>query len=176
MVYLGIVASYQQFELQTFEHRHKAALHNRQRLLQVLHSRCLPRKLRVRLYVACICSTLQYGLHAVGIPVEVLRRLEAFDARMLRGIARSPAHMTHETSSHLRQRLGVHSPPDALLRLLRGRILFGVVIRTDSDSRQWFLQVRDKLLGIRADVESGTFVSERESSGVFLVRFVVRSS
>ena len=34
MVYLGIVASYQQFELQTFEHRHKAALHNRQRLLQ----------------------------------------------------------------------------------------------------------------------------------------------
>ncbi|CAE7362473.1 unnamed protein product [Symbiodinium sp. KB8] len=36
----------------------------------------------IRLHAACIRSTLHYGLHAVGLTDAVLRRLEAFDARM----------------------------------------------------------------------------------------------
>ena len=66
MVYLGVVASYGRFEDATFQHRLKAAIHNKQRLQRILHSQRLSLRYRVRLYVACVRSTLMYGLHAVG--------------------------------------------------------------------------------------------------------------
>ena len=64
MVYLGIIASYQNFELQTYRHRLHVARGNRQRLLKTLHAAGLSLKCRVRLYEACVRSSLTYGLHA----------------------------------------------------------------------------------------------------------------
>ncbi|CAE7797071.1 unnamed protein product [Symbiodinium sp. CCMP2592] len=122
MVYLGIVVSYTRFEMQTLAHRIQAAMHNRQRLLKLLHSKRIAVKSRVRLYAACIRSTLFYGLHAVGLPEDVLRRVDAFDSRSLRAISNSPAHLTHETTIHLRKRLGIQSPRDYFLGLLQRRV------------------------------------------------------
>ena len=121
MVYLGVVVSYGKFETQTFEHRRKAAIHNRQRLLRVLHAKRLSIRCRVRLYVACVRSTLMFGLHAIGITADVLRRLESYDARALRAIANSPVHLTRESNSMLRSRLQVPSPREALSQMLRRR-------------------------------------------------------
>ncbi|CAE7234018.1 unnamed protein product [Symbiodinium sp. CCMP2456] len=42
-----------------------------------------------------------YGLHAVGLTAPVLRDLEAADARALRAIATSPAHIFHDTLKKL---------------------------------------------------------------------------
>ena len=64
-------------------------MHNRQRVLRILHSRRIAVRSRVRLYEACVRSALVYGLDAIGLPIEVLRRLDSFDARALRGIAKS---------------------------------------------------------------------------------------
>ena len=136
MVYLGIVVSYQRFEVQTFEHRLRAAMHNRQRLLRILHRRRVATRTRVRLYEACVRSALVYGLHATGLPIEVLRRLDSFDAKALRGIVKSPAHLTHESTYCLRQRLGSKSPLEYLTALLRRRAQYS----GDADSRSWFQQ------------------------------------
>ena len=75
MVYLGVVASYGRYEVATFQHRLKAAIQNKQRLQRILHCQCLSLRYRVRLYVACVRSTLLYGLHAVGFSHEVLRQM-----------------------------------------------------------------------------------------------------
>ena len=107
MVYLGVVASYGRFEVATYRHRLKAAVHNKQRLQRVLHCKRLTVKYRVRLYVACVRSTLMYGLHAVGYSSEVLRRLDSYDARALRGIANAPVHLTRENNVSLRKRFQV---------------------------------------------------------------------
>ncbi|CAE7308131.1 pol [Symbiodinium sp. CCMP2592] len=141
MVYLGVVASYGSFEMFTYKHRLKAAVQNRQRLLRTLHCRKFSLGCRVRLYVACVRSTLMYGLHAVGLPANVLRKLEAYDARALRAISNSPVHLTRESNERLRQRLKVPSPHQALAQLLGRRAeRSGEVF-----SRNWFHCKLDEL-------------------------------
>ena len=90
MVYLGVVASYPGFEMQTLKHRLQAAASNRHRLLKILHSRVLTIHERVRLYIACVRSSLLYGIHATGQTAATIRMLDAYDARALRAISRSP--------------------------------------------------------------------------------------
>ena len=122
MLYLGIIASYQNFELQTFRHRLQVARGNRQRLVKALHSAGLALKYRVRMYDACVRSSLTYGLHAVGYTAEVVQRLEQADARFLRAAARSPSHLTHESTTSLRKRLCISSPLTAAVKMLKGRV------------------------------------------------------
>ena len=122
MTYLGIVASYGPYEMQTCLHRQKAALANRQRVAKVLHHRLLTVQQRVRLYVACVRSCLLYGQHAVGFSHGVLRKHDQFDSRVLRAIARAPAHITHETTAALRERRHVDSPGAVLQKTLQRRV------------------------------------------------------
>ncbi|OLP87976.1 hypothetical protein AK812_SmicGene30744 [Symbiodinium microadriaticum] len=78
--------------------------------------------------------------------VYVLRKLDAFDARSLRGITRSHAHMTHENTAALRRRIGVASPRDALLTLLKSRTQGS----SEDASQQWFSQLRTDILESQA--------------------------
>ena len=121
-VYLGIVISYNGFESQTFAHRHQAALQCRHRLSKVLRSRRLLLKQRTRLYVACVRSSLLYGMHVVGITPSIVRKLDQFEARSLRALAFSPSFITRESTSSLRQRLGVASPLSSLQGVLTRRL------------------------------------------------------
>ena len=122
-VYLGVVASYELFEQQSFLHRRQIATSSRLRLIKILHSKQLPLSRRVCLYQACIRSSLLYGLHAVGINGAVLDQLDAVDARFLRGIARCPAHLTHESNVATRKRLRISSPSESLRQQLQRRLL-----------------------------------------------------
>ena len=121
MVYLGIIASYQGFEMQTCLHRQQAALVNRHRLARTLHCRQLTMAQRVRLYIACVRSSMLYGQHAVGTNLAVLRKQNQFDARVLRAIAKTPSHLTHESTQALRTRLRVESPMQVLIQTLTRR-------------------------------------------------------
>ena len=119
MVYLGIIASYTGFESQTFEHRRQAALGwCKHRLGRVLRSKRLQLRQRARLYVACVRSSLLYGLTAVGVTGHVVRKLDQFDSRALRSLAPSPAFLSHESSEALRKRLNVSSPSKVLHQAL----------------------------------------------------------
>ena len=122
MICLGVVASYQGFELQTCKHRMQIAMQNKHRLLKILHASNLTQKYRLRLYLACIRSTMLFGQHAVGLTPTVLYKLEQADARALRAISRSPSFLTKESTVALRKRLAVNSPREALCKLLQGRI------------------------------------------------------
>ena len=121
MIYLGIIASYQGFGMQTCMHRQQAALVNRHRLARTLHCRQLTMTQRVRLYVACLRSSLLYGQHAVGTNMAVLRRQDQFDARVLRAIAKTPSHLTRESTQALRSRLRVESPMQVIIQTLTSR-------------------------------------------------------
>ena len=121
LTYLGVEASLTSFEMQTCALRLRMSAQIKHRLVKVLHAAKLGLHHRVRLYQACLRSSMLYGQHAVGITTAVLRRLEAADARHLRGIARSPAHLTHESSVNLRSRLRILSPQQALQQLLTRR-------------------------------------------------------
>ena len=121
-VYLGVKISYQRFEMQTCRHRLKAARAVRQRLVRALHSAGLPLRTRLRLHVACTRSSLMFGQHAVGFPLDVLRLLESSDARFVRAVARSPVHLTHESNEELYVRLRVKTVSDTAKRILQGRI------------------------------------------------------
>ena len=121
-VYLGVVVSYKQFESQTLQHRIQAASANRSRLNKILHSRQLALKRRVSLYVSCVRSALLFGLPAVGLAENTLRKLETVDIRHLRSIARSPVHLTHETNASLRLRIRVDSPAQTLAASLHRRL------------------------------------------------------
>ena len=134
--YLGVTASLGNYEMQTCRHRLRAGAQVRHRLLRVLHSAGLRLRQRAVLYQACVRSSILYGLHAVGVTPSVLRKLEAQDAKGLRGIAKSPAHLWHEHSHALRVRMGVKSIRQMLVKLYLGRSKRC----SDVACSQWFLE------------------------------------
>ena len=153
LTYLGVRLSYHSLEAQTCQWRICAAQTVRQRLLKLLHAAGLRRKLRLKLYCACVRSSLVYGQHAVGYNAETLRKLEACDARWVRAIARSPAHLTKESNRELRQRLKLQSVLEAQQKLLRGRLRKTV----DADAIRGFklgLEVLDEWMSERAQLAS----------------------
>ena len=152
MVYLGIIASYTGFESQTFEHRRQAALGCKHRLGRVLRSKRLQLRQRARLYVACVRSSLLYGLTAVGVTGHVVRKLDQFDSRALRSLARSPAFLSHESSEALRKRLNVSSPSKVLHQALERRIAKS----SDAQEHQWFAAKLQELQDVLAVASSSS--------------------
>ena len=147
-LYLGIVAPYHSFEMQTFQHRLQAARANKHRLVKVLHASGLSLKYRVRLYSACIRSSLTYSLHAVGYTHAVLHKLDQADARFLRAVAKSPSHLTHESTVALHKRLHIASPLEAAIKLVKGR----ATKCAEPVSRAYFERQREFLQQASADV------------------------
>ena len=135
MTYLGVVVSYGSFEKQTLAHRLKVAAMNRQRLQKILHSsRILSVRHRLRLYLTCIRTSATYGLHAVGLTTDVLYRLGVFEVRHVRAIAKSPVHITRESTLELYNRLGVSRPTSYVRQLLERR----VQVTQNLEAHRWF--------------------------------------
>ena len=119
MVYLGIVASYHRFEMQTMMHRLQIARSSRQRLVKILHSnRYLSVKQRIEMYMACVRSSAIYGVAVVGLTSASLNRLRAFEQKHIRAIAKSPVHLSRETAQSLYERLQIREPDEAILHIL----------------------------------------------------------
>ena len=121
-VYLGIEVSLDNYALRTCKHRMRAAGSVRQKLLKVSHTSGLGLRTRTVLYSACVRSSMFYGQHAVGYTAGVLRLKEHKDARYLRALAKSPSHITHESTQTLRNRLQLKSPVEVFQKLLEGRL------------------------------------------------------
>ena len=122
MVYLGVVVSYGNYELQTMKHRLRIANCSRQRLIRILHSsRHLTIKQRLEMYMACVRSSAIYGLPAVGFTTASLNLLRTFEQKHIRAMAKSPVHLTRETTSELYLRLGIKEPDSAILCILQAQ-------------------------------------------------------
>ena len=122
--YLGIIASYKDFEFRSLLHRLAAAETNYGRLKRILHSsRYISVRRRLIIHNACVRSSATYGLLAVGLTSPMLDRLSKFEIRHVRAIAKSPRHLHFETTADLLGRLKQNSPADFLLKIAKNRIL-----------------------------------------------------
>ena len=89
MPYLGAVLSYDNFELQTFTARAKAAQIRFQELGRVLRTRgALTQKQRARLYQATVWPCLVYSLVFVGVTAAVYKGVLSVIAGHYRKILR----------------------------------------------------------------------------------------
>ena len=120
--YLGVVMSYGPFEQQSQTKRLKAARANQAQLAKFLNGRKgLTLKQRLQLYRTCVLSAAVYGLPAVGVTAKSLRALHAFEIKLLRAIARSPRHLTHESNDDLYKRLDAKPVARTLKDLMQTR-------------------------------------------------------
>ena len=99
--YLGIMLSYHNPAKHTVAYRLRQAEAQRRRLQKVLQGKhILSIKQRVQLWKACVWTSLQHGLNAVGVGC----------ARQLRALSSSPVHIAHESTEALFRRLGFEEP------------------------------------------------------------------
>ena len=115
--YLGAVISYKQYEAGTFQHRLSQARQQYRRLQKYLHSRkhlSLPQ--RIQMWKTCVWSALAYSLNVTGLGAGQAAKLRGVVATHLRAIAKSPRHITAETTTALLDRLGFPDPMEQLCR------------------------------------------------------------
>ena len=108
--YLGTQISYGPIEMQTLKHRIHVGRLTYARLRAFFQRRhAFSLGSRVRLWTSCVRASYVYGLSACGLTPNGVELLERTCITDLRRIARSPSHITHETSEALRSRLNVPS-------------------------------------------------------------------
>ena len=119
--YLGVVISYQGFESASLKHRLQSAGLARQRLTRVLHtSRYISTRQRLVIYSACVRTVLLYGLIHLQLSEKDLLALHRRDIKFIRAIAKSPVHITRESTTDLLARLH-YKPIKQVYYALSGR-------------------------------------------------------
>ena len=123
LTYLGVVLSFDNFELQTMRHRLHQARQAVGRLSRILFKkRGLSAKHKIRVYLTCIRSTATYGVHVIGVTPKSLQLLSGLEARHLRclaGIRRADEVITNE---ELCARLSISSVSEYLIQTSQRRI------------------------------------------------------
>ena len=93
-IYLGTVMSYHAFELQTWNHRRRAAWSAFARLAQWLRHRQFRLQHRLYLWRTCINTILTYGLFATSFTLQTLQAYQLTVYQMLRKIIGDHAYVT----------------------------------------------------------------------------------
>ncbi|CAE7340897.1 Pol, partial [Symbiodinium sp. CCMP2456] len=110
-VYLGTIVTYHSRLERNMEHRIKAARANYQGLRKLLNgAHALDTDHRIRLWKACVCSSVMHSQHVVGVTAKTLKRLTTVLTRHLRAILRVPAHLTHITNQAVWHQAGQPMP------------------------------------------------------------------
>ena len=114
--YLGTRVSYKHRLDKNLNHRIQAGQAKYQQLRKTLNGEhALTHQHRVRLWTACVQTSLLYSLPAVGVTREGLSRLTKVATRHLRAIFRQPAHLTHSTNDSIWSRAGLTQPGITIL-------------------------------------------------------------
>ena len=108
--YLGIKISYYNFEKLTAQHRLRLSWVAMHRLHDLLKHRLLPVHKRVLLWQSCVWTVASYGLTATGMDPAHASHFHSGIMKQLRTVARSPAHLSHETNAQMLQRLSIFDP------------------------------------------------------------------
>ena len=89
------------------DHRIQQSWQAFKRIQRFLLSKSLSLNTRLRFWKVCVGSVLHYGLTTICPDSVSTNRLRTHTTRQLRLIARSPAHVTHETNLDLYRRLNI---------------------------------------------------------------------
>ena len=114
--YLGITASYSNFELQSVTQRVKCAHLAFQRLSRWLLSRQIAFRFRLQLWRASVYATLIYGLQAVGWTAPGIQLAHKTIMTMYRKITRNYSFLTHHSHLYVLHHFSLEQPIDLLLR------------------------------------------------------------
>ncbi|CAE7308635.1 unnamed protein product, partial [Symbiodinium microadriaticum] len=119
--YLGVKISYHAMARHTTQYRLQVANQAWQRLRGVLcSSGRLALAHRISLWKATVLPTLMYGLAAVDPELKERIRLQSLILKHVRAMAKSYAHMQHESSCKVLQRCGVLSAQAQLQKETEG--------------------------------------------------------
>ena len=132
MTYLGTILSYQNFELQTAQHRAAQANSNFAQLKDVLRTNgALSRARRVEVYRTCIWTSLTYGIVAVGATTSSCRILLTTAALRLRKLLR--VHQKGQSNEMVLMQAGLSLTRQA--RSLKMDVQRDAVLRQLEDER-----------------------------------------
>ncbi|CAE7632953.1 Pol [Symbiodinium sp. CCMP2592] len=119
-LYLGTVVTYKHRLDRNMTHRIQASQVRYQSLRKLLNgNHHLTTSHRLRLWQACICSSVMYSQAAVGVTERSLRKLTVYLTKQLRAILRVPAHITHITTGGVWQQAGLPMPGWSIQHTLR---------------------------------------------------------
>ncbi|OLQ14011.1 hypothetical protein AK812_SmicGene1903 [Symbiodinium microadriaticum] len=109
--YLGTkIAYWKRLDLNT-DHRIAAAQHKYTMIRRVLNGKgTLGKEHKLRLWQACISTSLIYSLEVVGFTVEGVRKLQVLATRHIRAILRQPVHITRLSNQDLWQATRLEPP------------------------------------------------------------------
>jgi hypothetical protein len=79
------------------------------RLTKIWQSKVIDEKQKIHLYQALVSTLLLYAVESRVLSAAQMARLESVQIRHLRRIAKSPAHLTHESNESIRERTKVSS-------------------------------------------------------------------
>ncbi|CAE7480731.1 kptA, partial [Symbiodinium necroappetens] len=117
--YLGIIISYQDYEMKSLRHRLQAS---KAALKEVAHavrnSRAITEKRRLSIWRITAWASAMYGLHVVGLTPQGLAQLESHMIFQLRFVLRSYSQETHENNQQFMQRRGFKTAKAQVLKRL----------------------------------------------------------
>ena len=120
VTYLGIIISYQDYEMKSLRHRLQAS---KAALKEVAHavrnSRAVTEKRRLSIWRITAWASAMYGLHVVGLTPQGLSQLESHMIFQLRFVLRSYSQETHETNQQFLQRNGFKTAKLQVLKRLQ---------------------------------------------------------
>ena len=133
--YLGVeIGGPQDGAQQEVSHRIRKANEAMNRLSPIWRLPPLSLQKKIHLYNSLVLSILTYAAEFRQWSTAQLERLEAVHMRHLRRIARSPAHVDHESNSNLRERIGV---PSLTSQLRFRRLKWFRKLLTNPDEPTW---------------------------------------
>ena len=117
--YLGIVLSYQNYEMKTLNHRIAAS---KKAMAEVAHavrnSRALTERRRLSIWTITSWASALYALRVVGLTHQGLGKLQSHMAYQLRFVLRSYSRDTKETNQELLRRLRLKSAKEQVIKRL----------------------------------------------------------
>ena len=114
--YLGATLSYTRMEDLTATRRIKAAQASFERLKTVLTHKALALRTRLRIWQACVVSSLLYAMPQVGLTPGSAQRIAVSFYRQLRHITRQPVHLTGVSNQRLCAQHRLTDPIECLVR------------------------------------------------------------
>ena len=121
--YLGVILSYNNFELQTAVHRVRQAnklSFQLQKWLTGFEGLRLPQ--RIQVWMQCIFPSLIHGIFQIGLTNQILQKFDVFIMKQLRRIHRAPPHLTLLSHIAFLDKYKIKDPLAILLKRCRQTI------------------------------------------------------
>ncbi|CAE7258493.1 PKAR [Symbiodinium sp. CCMP2592] len=114
--YLGLIISYDNFELQSVKHRINKAHNRRWSLASILHTKKVSISYKLNLWRSCVLSTMLYALHSLCLGAGQICLLQRALMRHIRAIVSDQAFLTGHTHEDIMIKYHIQTAQELLER------------------------------------------------------------